>query len=88
MRARGESRMTPKFLAQATGWLVPFTGIGNIRGRGHWEGLGEKKIAFRHTGFENPLRNLSGGIHKASTFMNRELREKIRDEPWIWEPSE
>lgn len=67
--------------------MVSFTGIRNTRGRTHWEGVEENKINFGHTGFENLLGNLSGGIQKAKGFMNRELRGKIRDDTQIWEPS-
>ena len=80
--------MTSKFLAGATAWLVPFTGMGNTRGRAHWARVQGNKIKCGHTGFENLLRNLSGGIQKASKFMNRLLRGKVRDETWIWEPLE
>lgn len=47
-----------------------------------------KLIKFGHTGLETLLINLSGGIQKASKFMNKLLRGKVRDETWTWEPLE
>lgn len=39
---------------------------------------GNDKINFGHTGLENPLRNQSGGVHRANGFMSREFRLEMR----------
>lgn len=75
-------------MAQANEWLVPFTGMGNTGGRVHLEGIGDDKINLGYTGFENHLRNLSGGLQRVNEFMNRLLKDEIRDKTWIWEPSD
>lgn len=58
--------------------------MGNTEARAYLEGIGDDKINLGYSGFENHLRNQSGGVQRVNEFMNRLFKGEVRDKTRIW----